>query len=564
MNGKRVALTILMIGLFSLTACESGKTKNDTTPAVTVTEAVTPTETAAPTEAVTPTAEPTPTEAVTPTAEPTAEPTPTEAVAPTEEPTPIAEPTKSALPENFPTDVELVLEPRYTEQQGKDILSEQAANLSGCTYKETETFAVPQDENFTGAFESTSPEEYKKYRYDKTETYTGENGVKAVIQYLNGEKVYFSYTSEVGHVVEFDGEKYVRVNLNDDTVTKKDSAGREILRAEYYGDDGKLTGVTSTQYDPEGRTTEETRFFYDPDRDVYVLSEGLRYTYDEVGNLTAKEAKTRTNGKEYSYSEKYSYETDAQGRIVARVIERSGEYLERSLFEKSKTLYIYNEDGSVLEVYYSDDSDADPEREGDGQLFVPCDETLALINKGVDAYPHSEEDEILKIGTVEKNADGNYEFTDIWEENTFENGLLIHGLTHIQGWFECTYEYDAAKNCIREYGEDGSDGPFDVRHTYDEKGNLITSVSEEAYDQFFDESLTDEEKHGKLLTVVTTQYTYDEDGNRIGEDKTETYRGKTVYTAKKVFDADGNTVQKEEIRFEDGKETWKLVGEKIQ
>lgn len=552
MNGKKALLAVLVIGLLGLTACKEGKNSGNGTPSETVTQAVTPAEEAKPTDVVAPTATLTPTKAIMPTATPTS----TEVVTPTATPTPTV-----IFPEGFPKDVELKRAPKYTKEQIAKMLKDQAATKGGYLYKQTEIYSAPQEDFFVRDMDNYDENDQVKYSYDKEETYYEDDGpmVSAVIRYLNGKQVYAYFTSKElnSYLREFDGKQYVHDNYTGETVTKTDEAGREILVAE-YNTDGYLTRVMTAQYDEAGRLLEEASFSCEPRFSRYIPERMNRYTYDEVGNVVRKEVSKRRYEQTYSYSEKTVREKDSQGRVIVSTVTRSGAFSEENLSKVSKTFWFYNEDGSVLEVA-ADES----EEELYAELCIPCDKNREMINKGVEIYPLESEDTILKGGLVRENADGKYEFVETWLDTTYENGLLVHTDIHNQGSFECTYEYDNKQRVIRCYGSDGSDGPFDIRYVYDEKGIRTTSVEKEAWRQYSDDTLTDEERYGEFLTTITTQYTYDKNGNKIGEDLVEDYRGKTERTLKKSFDAAGNTVREEEIYYIDDVKVQRVY-EKIQ
>ena len=174
----------------------------------------------------------------------------------------------------------------------------------------------------------------------------------------------------------------------------------EYIKECQYDDNGKLisadlyqrnnVGVLGTKitfvYDERGNLTEAAFVHYDG------TSWSNTFTYNESNQLMTAKYKGDLNfsyfkpGYEGSYYHLFQYEYDEQGQLSKTMAETKFAYPVQLRFYNE---YIYNEDGQIVEIHYSDHKEVYTYRE-DGQIAyiesVPSDTGIAQSYKLVYHY----------------------------------------------------------------------------------------------------------------------------------------------------------------------------------
>ena len=513
---------------------------------------------------------------------PSETPSPTATPAPTEEPTPGV-----ALPDGFPEAASLKVTPKYTAEEITKLMKEDAEKTDAYVYREITDYK--EAHTLGSQYDGVN---FKDYSYDRREFLykTPQNPEDpnysfpdAEIYYLNGEIAYAKYRSVYG--------TYCSSGYSDIQYNEKDADGKTVLRFyEYFFEqyaydengkqclyerftpDGELSVVKATSYDENGRISESIQFTQSEGAMLWEEDEHYTYTYDENGNCIHQKIRKPYNETSTGYEEDYTYKTYDDGRFSSVLVKRSGQFGIWSLNGEEEEQYFYMEDGSVLMVrrmvgeqvsYYANQ-------------FYPTKKQTEYLLAGHNPYTVEDDEEsavTVRYGIVEKVADNgdasDYEFPEedmIWEDNIYQNGLLVYYRNRGYSGMEVFYEYDSAGHCIHKYGWEGYYGDFDSRYTYDSAGNLVreenkgTSRSAAIYPFSLYES---EEFSVDAKVVSVYQYQYDSDGNRISLDETVTVNGTQIGTVKKTFDTEGClvTLEVKSLRESDA---WESVGERIQ
>lgn len=548
---KRIVLIVVCVCALSLCACGRGKDDNA--------KNATPSPTAS---AVTPTAETTP--------------------APTEEPTPGV-----ALPDGFPEAASLKVTPKYTAEEITKLMKEDAEKTDAYVYREITDYK--EAHTLGSQYDGVN---FKDYSFDRVEFLykTPQNPEDpnysfpdAEIYYLNGKIAYAKYRSVYGTYCSsgYSDIQYIEKNADGKTVLRfyesffeqyaYDENGKQCLY-ERFTPDGELSIVEATSYDENGRISESIQFTQSEGAMLWEENEHYTYTYDENGNCIHRKIRKPYNETSTGYEEDYTYKTYDDGRLSSVLVKRSGQFGIWALNRVDEEQYFYMEDGSVLMVrrmvgeqvsYYANQ-------------FYPTKKQTEYLLAGHNPYTVEDDEEsavTVRIGIVEKVADNgdasDYEFPEedlIWEDNIYQNGLLVYYRNRGYSGMEVFYEYDSAGHCIHKYGWEGYEGDFDSRYTYDSAGNLVreenkgTSRSTVSYPF----SLYESEGFSDDVKVVSVyQYQYDSDGNRISMDETVTVKGAQIGTVKKTFDTEGClvTLEVKSLRESDA---WETVGERIR
>lgn len=513
---------------------------------------------------------------------PSETPSPTATPAPTEEPTPGV-----ALPDGFPEAASLKVTPKYTAEEITKLMKEDAEKTDAYVYHEITDYKKAQT-----LFDQYDGVNFKDYSYDRREFLykTPQNPEDpnysfpdAEIYYLNGEIAYAKYRSVYG--------TYCSSGYSDIQYNEKDADGKTVLRFyEYYFEqyaydengkqclyerftpDGELSIVEATSYDENGRISESIQFTKSEGAMLWEENEHYTYTYDENGNCIHRKIRKPYNETSTGYEEDYTYKTYDDGRLSSVLVKRSGQFGIWALNRVDEEQYFYMEDGSVLMVrrmvgeqvsYYANQ-------------FYPTKKQTEYLLAGHNPYTVEDDEEsavTVRIGIVEKVADNgdasDYAFPEedlIWEDNIYQNGLLVYYRNRGYSGMEVFYKYDSAGHCIHKYGWEGYEGDFDSRYTYDSAGNLIReenkgtsrSTASAPFPLYEGEEFSVDAK-----VVSVYQYQYDSDGNRISLDEKVTVNGAQIGTVKKTFDTEGClvTLEVKSLRESDA---WESVGERIR
>ena len=155
---------------------------------------------------------------------------------------------------------------------------------------------------------------------------------------------------------------------------------------------------------------------------------------------------------------------------------------------------------------------------------------------------------------------------NLWQDNTYKNGLLVHEINNTKSGYEYRYEYDQKGHVTRKYGFAGM-GDFDFRYTYDANGNLIKEVKKAAYCLSIAMgyyTVGDDDWTDRAMNITeTVAYTYDKNGKCTAVERTVTEKGARIGTEKCSFEEDGYPNRREAECLKGGKQVWKLVGERI-
>ena len=552
---KKHFLLIILFCVLALCACEKNGNEKK--------ENVTPT----PTEEV----------SVTPTADVTAEPSP--------------EPTGPAveLPEDFPESTPLKRDAKFTQTELTDKIRTSVLNEEQYWYQETTVYAEPVAME---PFESESDmyDEVIKLYADKYDP----DAPAAVKYLLNGETVAEEYHTEYGDLLVSEGsrrynvdycernaEGYVLYSQTDHgfSYSEFDDAGRQVLCATYRlptttVKTGDLSSLSLRAYDDHGNESRNLIFTVENDKLQKSLDYTYIYEYAEDGNLSFSDRKESTAGKVYMHQVyRYAVKKDETGRFASAIYtdELTGK-------EALKLFLFYHDDGAVMLIgimHDAVDSDGNPMETVKGLLVYPSEEDAEKLRNGIflGDLNLSANGGIVKEGEMKRVAEGETEncfaFIEdaLWHDNTYQNGRLVHEINNTKSGCEFRYEYDQKGRVTRQYGHVGGAGKLDCRYTYDADGRLVKEVKSCAYKigygsdyyEFGEEEWFDTEMH----ITETVSYTFDANGNQTGIERTVTRDGAVVGTEKADYEEDGYPNHTEAVKTKDGKQVFKLVGERI-
>ena len=525
---------------------------------------------------------PTPTEevSVTPTAEPTAEPSP--------------EPTGPAveLPEDFPESMPLKRDAKFTQTELTDKIRTSVLSEEQYWYQETTVYAgqMTLETMANGKPATASYDEVVKLYAD---TYNPD--APAAVKYLlNGETVAEEYHTAYGTLTVFGGNReYVADYYERDaegnvlyyqadhsfSYSEYDETGRLVSKAVYQlptttVKTGNLLSLTLQEFDDHGNESRYLTFTVENDKLQKSLDYTYVYEYAEDGNLSFSDRKESTAGKVYMHQVyRYAVEKDETGRFASAIYtdELTGK-------EALKLFLFYHDDGAVMLIgimHDAVDSDGNPMETVKGLLVYPSEEDAEKLRNGIflGDLNLSANGGIVKEGEMKRVAEGETEncfaFIEdvLWHDNTYQNGRLVHEINNTKSGCEFRYEYDRKGRVTRQYGHVGGAGKLDCRYTYDADGRLVKEVKSCAYKigygsdyyEYGEEEWFDTEMH----ITETVSYTFDANGNQTGIERTVTRDGAVVGTEKADFEEGGYPNHTEAVKTKDGKQVFKLVGERI-
>lgn len=331
-----------------------------------------------------------------------------------------------------------------------------------------------------------------------------------------------SLTDALGNTTKFS------YDAEDNLISKTSLAG--LVETIEYDMASRVSDIT----DPAGNTT---HYKYDELNEVVEKSytgpkteEAVLYTYDALGQTTARHDATGD----------YSYTYDTLGRITSEV-DSAGNTL----------FYEYDGDGNLAKVIYPDGTQASYTYDDAGNL--------EQVNSPDGTYTYT----YNKIGNPLSLIRPDGSATTYTYDDTNRIALLEN--KDAKGKIVSTYAYtyneagDIVQEQVVETGSDGSSLQAQRSYTYDANSRLTAFIEESDAGKFSREYTYDdagsrtEEKRSDGTGAETISYTYDED-NRLIQAKS-TVLGTMSYE----YDAAGNLVSKqtdgqEEITYEYGVE----------
>ncbi len=244
----------------------------------------------------------------------------------------------------------------------------------------------------------------------------------------------------------------------------------------------KITDLEKSWRDDIWRNSSKARTDFDSkwgvqEEILFELQEGLTATYEYNDNQQLVTYESRDDEGEKLRSIEIEYHPNYHKKLRT---ERRG--------DNYKSEYVYNQKG-ILE-----------------ERIIETNNSTA-----VDTYHRNENNELIKVKTIEKDNSGNLIQERIINRKYKNDGKTVHSITTGESYWgnrksniysNRIYEYDEKgnnKEIIRKDKEDKIDEIWEYEH--DEKGNTILA--------------TEKDSEGNIVTKNTHQYEYDEYGNKI-------------------------------------------------
>ena len=337
-------------------------------------------------------------------------------------------------------------------------------------------------------------------------------------------------------------------NILYERVRECDENGNELWnRTVYYNEEGGIRYLAEFQYDGNGKQTKRKYIDYDSDGNITNCSHEAR-VYDEDGN----EVENISYDEHGNIKEKTKYEYDSNGKNIEETDYDKDDKIVRQVEIKYDAAgreakwECYDEHGrcSIQRIYTRDEH---------GRLIQYDEYHDGYTTK--EEYERDENGNTIK--SISYDSDGN--ITKIYEYEYDETGREIKCVRYdddetVAYWRE--YEYDEGGNKIRSrsYNTTENHEYTTYEWKYDENGREIYSsyetndIVEEKQENEYDEDgniireiqTSYDSDTGQKQSQTIDEYTYDDNGNRIGyanyhDGEKETYS----FLWERVYDENG-------------------------